>query len=312
MAESQNNAALAVEEIRALQKQMEEMQKRLEMLCAEQSADVENGDELSVENVGSVSDSAEAQSCAGQDGPSQGDAMGAQAFSEAGFNASEGALGEKDEPSSADLESQSEDAPVVEPVSVSEGVEAGFNDSTQNANYGSDQAAAYQPPSTPVSGYAPQQTQPIVSGAPTPPPSYEAATQQQASTQQQTYYARPTGQQAYQSGTTYSNGYGTPPQTPYNPYGQAVYQQPVVRTKDHVAAGLLGIFLGSLGVHKFYLGYNTAGFIMLGVAILGGLLSFGIATSIVWLIGLIEGIIYLVKNQAEFEQAYVFSKREWF
>ncbi|MFR3273322.1 MAG: TM2 domain-containing protein [Slackia sp.] len=67
-----------------------------------------------------------------------------------------------------------------------------------------------------------------------------------------------------------------------------------------MAAGLLGIFLGSLGVHKFYLGYNTAGFIMLGVAILGGLLSFGIATSIVWLIGLIEGIIYLVKP-SEFE-----------
>lgn len=164
----------------------------------------------------------------------------------------------------------------------------------------------------PVSGYAAQQTQPFVSGAPVPPPSYDAAAQQTAQ-QQQAYYGHSTGQQAYQSGgASYSSSYGFSAQTPYNPYGQTVYQQPVVRTKDHVAAGLLGIFLGSLGVHKFYLGYNTAGFIMLGVAILGGLLSFGIATSIVWLIGLIEGIIYLVKNQAEFEQAYVFSKREWF
>ena len=85
-----------------------------------------------------------------------------------------------------------------------------------------------------------------------------------------------------------------------------------MRTKDHVAAGLLGIFLGMFGIHKFYLGYNTSGFIMLGVAIIGGLFTFGLATSDVWLIGLIEGVIYLIKNQAEFEQAYVFKKREWF
>lgn len=310
MAESQNNAALAVEEIRALQKQMEEMQKRLEMLCAEQSTDAEDGDELLAENAGAAFDSADAQLCAGQDEPQQNDVTDEQGFSKIGFNASEEALGEKNEPSSSGLENQPGDTSVVEPVSVPE--EAGCSASAQNANYVSEQASTYQPPATPVSGYAPQQTQPIASGAPTPPPSYEAATQQQASNQQQAYYAHPTGQQAYQSGVAYSNGHGASSQAPYNPYGQTVYQQPVVRTKDHVAAGLLGIFLGSLGVHKFYLGYNTAGFIMLGVAILGGLLSFGIATSIVWLIGLIEGIIYLVKNQAEFEQAYVFSKREWF
>lgn len=151
---------------------------------------------------------------------------------------------------------------------------------------------------------------------PTPPPSYGAANhfaRQQAApsgsfgTQAAAgHYAQPTGQQSYQQG-----GYGAP-QSPYAPYGQHYYQQPVVRTKDHVAAGLLGIFLGAFGIHKFYLGYNTAGFIMLGVALLGGLLSLGLATSVVWLIGLIEGIIYLVKGQSDFEQVYVFGKREWF
>ena len=30
------------------------------------------------------------------------------------------------------------------------------------------------------------------------------------------------------------------------------------------------------------------------------------------LIGIIEGIIYLVKSQTDFEQLYVFNKREWF
>lgn len=170
--------------------------------------------------------------------------------------------------------------------------------------------AAYVPPAAPAS-YAPQQ--PAETGAPTPPPAYDASTASipQNAAVSGVDYGQTTGQQAYQSGA-YANGYGASPQTPYNPYGQNYYQQPVVRTKDHVAAGLLGIFLGTFGIHKFYLGYNTSGFIMLGVAILGGLLSLGLATGVVWLIGLIEGIIYLVKGQAEFEQAYVFGKREWF
>ena len=43
------------------------------------------------------------------------------------------------------------------------------------------------------------------------------------------------------------------------PYYQQPYSQPMVTTKDHVAAGLLAIFLGAFGIHKFYLGYNTAG-----------------------------------------------------
>lgn len=106
------------------------------------------------------------------------------------------------------------------------------------------------------------------------------------------------------------------PQQPYAQPGYAAQQpyaqQPLVHTKDHVAAGLLAIFLGVFGVHKFYLGYHTTGFIMLGVTILGSLLTIGIAAGVVWLIGVIEGIIYLTKSQSEFEQLYVFNKREMF
>ena len=96
------------------------------------------------------------------------------------------------------------------------------------------------------------------------------------------------------------------------PYYQQPYQQPVIATKDHVAAGLLAIFLGALGIHKFYLGYNTAGFIMLAVTILGSLFTFGLAGGVMWVIGVIEGILYLTKSQSEFEQTYVVNKREWF
>lgn len=104
----------------------------------------------------------------------------------------------------------------------------------------------------------------------------------------------------------------TPQQPGYQqPFVQPHYAPPVV-SRDHVAAGLLGIFLGFLGVHKFYLGYSTQGFIMLAIALIGGLFSFGLVLGIVWIIGLIEGIIYLVKSQSEFERIYVYNKREWF
>lgn len=105
----------------------------------------------------------------------------------------------------------------------------------------------------------------------------------------------------------YAYGYHVP-----DSYSMGAYGAPVVRAKDHVAAGLLGVFLGMFGVHKFYLGYNTPGFIMLGVTVLGGLFTFGLATSVVWLIGLVEGIIYLVKNQQDFERVYIYGKKYWF
>lgn len=109
-------------------------------------------------------------------------------------------------------------------------------------------------------------------------------------------------------------------QEPYQSVPQYNTQQPqhpkqpqaYVGTKDHIAAGLLAIFFGSLGVHKFYLGYNTAGFIMLGVTIIGSLLTFGLAGAVMSLIGLIEGIIYLTKSQPEFDYIYQQNYKEWF
>lgn len=82
--------------------------------------------------------------------------------------------------------------------------------------------------------------------------------------------------------------------------------------KDHVAAGLLAIFLGVFGVHKFYLGYNQTAFIMLTASIIGGLFTFGLAAAVVEVISIIEGVIYLTKTQTAFDEIYVKQKREWF
>lgn len=79
-----------------------------------------------------------------------------------------------------------------------------------------------------------------------------------------------------------------------------------------LAAGICGILLGALGVHKFVLGYTTAGVVMLVVTVVGFFLTCGIAPWIVGIIGLVEGIIYLTKSDEEFARTYVDNERPWF
>ena len=82
--------------------------------------------------------------------------------------------------------------------------------------------------------------------------------------------------------------------------------------KVKVAAGLLGIFLGWIGIHKFYLGYNKEGLIMLLVSLVGGILTCGLSMCVISIIGLVEGIIYLTKSDDEFVQLYVQGHKGWF
>ena len=75
-----------------------------------------------------------------------------------------------------------------------------------------------------------------------------------------------------------------------------------------IAAGICGILLGALGVHKFILGKTVPGIIMLLISVLTlGLLSF-----IPGLIGLIEGILYLVKSDEDFKRDYIDGDKAWF
>ncbi|HWR53216.1 MAG TPA: TM2 domain-containing protein [Bryobacteraceae bacterium] len=62
--------------------------------------------------------------------------------------------------------------------------------------------------------------------------------------------------------------------------------------KSKLVAGLLGIVLGSLGIHRFYLGYTTIGIIQLVLG-LGGILTCGITTIAAAVWGLVEGIMIL-------------------
>ena len=78
-----------------------------------------------------------------------------------------------------------------------------------------------------------------------------------------------------------------------------------------VLAGILGILLGWLGVHKFILGYNKEGMILLVLGVLG-FFTCGITSGISGIIGLVEGIIYLTKSDEEFLNTYQVGKKPWF
>jgi len=77
----------------------------------------------------------------------------------------------------------------------------------------------------------------------------------------------------------------------------------VAGQKSKVVAGILAIVLGALGVHRFYLGDTTGGIIRLALGF-----CFGIG----WIIGIIEGIIYLTKSDEDFQKIYVEQKKGWF
>jgi TM2 domain-containing membrane protein YozV len=90
-------------------------------------------------------------------------------------------------------------------------------------------------------------------------------------------------------------------------YGPAPGVKPAGAEKK-LAAGLCGILIGSLGIHKFILGYNTEGLIMLLVT----LLTCGLGAIVTSVIGIVEGIIYLTKSDADFVNIYVLNKKGWF
>jgi len=71
-----------------------------------------------------------------------------------------------------------------------------------------------------------------------------------------------------------------------------------------LVAGIFGILLGGLGIHKFYLGYTKEGIIQILIT----MFTCGIGS----LVGFIEGIIYLTKSDEDFVATYITGKKGWF
>ena len=75
-----------------------------------------------------------------------------------------------------------------------------------------------------------------------------------------------------------------------------------------IVASILGIVIGGLGIHKFILGYQKEGLIMLLVSVL----SCGILAPVMHIIGIIEGVMYITKSDEDFVRTYIQGRKGWF
>ena len=165
-----------------------------------------------------------------------------------------------------------------------------------------------------MTGGAARSSGPAPTGRPQPGPSYGEQT-----------YADPAPMRSDWAQTPQQDTWGD--QRPAVPYAGSFAGGDVAQRK--LIAGLLAIFLGSLGVHKFYLGMNRPGALVLGLnvgawvlAILLGIVTLAVGFIVtlplasllsfaLGVLGLVEGIIYLTKTDEAFGREYLIGKKAW-
>lgn len=173
---------------------------------------------------------------------------------------------------------------------------AGYNDSDQDnyyasnnsaqADFGQFQDGRNQPAAQPYNPnpYASQQPAQPFYGQPT----YGQADYTQSA--QPPYYQQQ-AQPRYEQPS-----YNQPPIYAQQTYYQATQQQPGYgyAQKSKIVAGLLGLFLGTLGVHNFYLGYTGKAVAQLLLTLIGWIILIGPIISGIW--ALIEAVLILCSS----------------
>lgn len=173
---------------------------------------------------------------------------------------------------------------------------AGYNDSDQDnyyasnnsaqADFGQFQDGRNQPAAQPYNPnpYASQQPAQPFYGQPTyGQPDYTQSAQ--------TPYDQQPAQPQYTQ-----PAYNQPPIYAQQAYYQAAQQQPGYgyAQKSKIVAGLLGLFLGTLGIHNFYLGYTGKAVAQLLLTLIGWIILIGPIISGIW--ALIEAVLILCSS----------------
>lgn len=176
---------------------------------------------------------------------------------------------------------------------------AGYNDSDQDNYYASNNSAQAD-----FGQFQDGRNQPAAQ--PYNPNPYAS---QQPAQPAQPFYGQPTyGQPDYtqsaqppyyqqQAQPRYEQpSYNQPPIYAQQTYYQAVQQQPGYgyAQKSKIVAGLLGLFLGGLGVHNFYLGYTGKAVAQLLLTLIGWIILIGPIISGIW--ALIESVLILCSS----------------
>lgn len=100
-----------------------------------------------------------------------------------------------------------------------------------------------------------------------------------------------------------SGGHAELSSAPFASEQSSLYRQFVAKK---TVAGICGIFLGWLGVHKFVIGLTTGGLTMLLLCCLV------LPIPVLSVIALIEAIIYLSKTDEQFFRDYAVDRKQWF
>lgn len=117
---------------------------------------------------------------------------------------------------------------------------------------------------------------------------------------------------AYQAPPDYKQNYD-PGYQPIQPPA-AIYGQPLAQdwqrmgADKKIVAGILAIVVGSFGIHKFVLGYQREGMVML----LCTVLSCFALSPVMHIIAIVEGIMYLTKSDEDFVRTYIQGRKGWF
>lgn len=77
-----------------------------------------------------------------------------------------------------------------------------------------------------------------------------------------------------------------------------------VQDSNKVLIGVMGLLLGTFGIHKFMMGYTKEGIIQLVISV--------VSCGFLGIIGFVEGIIYLTKSDEDFHRTYIEGRKGWF